>query len=85
MAMDDADNGASRTPEQIEAANRFHSYMRGWQDGAAMRSKREEFRAHRLEEIYERGYGDGVAAFGMASASAGAAYEHRPSILRSDA
>lgn len=68
--------------EQVEASNKFHSYTRGWKDGAAAKMKRPEFSGHRLQGIYDRGYYAGEVARQGAVLWAQVAFGFTPSILR---
>lgn len=70
---------------QIEAANLYHSYMRGWRDGATASAKRPEFETHadaEIREAYADGLNFGYASREVAVSRARIAYGHVPSILR---
>lgn len=72
-------------PGNVEAANLYQSYMKGWRDGAAFKSLDENFRKHEnasLREAYGRGYSDGRVAMNSASHSASERYGYSPTILR---
>jgi hypothetical protein len=69
-----------RSPEEIEAANRYHAYFQGWRDGATAAAKKYE--GHRLADIYNRGYADGLTARGEAARRASAEFGYVPSVLR---
>jgi hypothetical protein len=69
------------------AANLYHSYRRGWLDGAASRRKDPKFLHHPMPSLflaYDKGYDDAGIAKDKALRGAMAAYGHEPSILRSD-
>ena len=73
------------SPKSIQSANLFHSYMRGWRDGAGMKAIRKEFETHpdvSLKSAYEEGYSDGRDASSSASEYASRKYSYIPSILR---
>ena len=74
-----------KTKEQISAANRHASYMRGWRDGASVSAMRSEFDSHADEGIrnaYSLGYRSGRDARSFASRVASQLYGHEPEILR---
>lgn len=72
-----------RTKEEIAAANRHHSYMKGWRAGACANAKDRLFAEHALYAAdYEKGYEDGTAARGVAAETATFRTGHRSSILR---
>lgn len=79
-------NGVGKTAEQIDAANRYESYMRGWRDGAVITAMRPEFielaPGAPLRMSYEDGYRDGRAARSAASQYATRVTGHEPTILR---
>ncbi len=73
------------TPEQVVAANRYHSYVRGWKDGAKHAIRRTAFTEHEnteLRDAYVLGYQDGGVAVAKASEHAQDKYGYVPSILR---
>jgi hypothetical protein len=74
-----------KTREQLDAANRHASYMRGWVDGAKVTTMRAEFDNHADEDLraaYHRGYARGQGARSIASRDATVLYGHEPQILR---
>lgn len=74
-----------RTPEQIDAANRFESYRRGWGAGATSRATDPRLATHAdqgIRDAYNRGYADGRRALNDAMRDASSTYGHVPSILR---
>lgn len=80
------ENGVGKTAAQIDAANRYESYMRGWRDGAVITAMRPEFTERapgdQLRIAYELGYGDGRKARSNASSQAASVYGHKLTILR---
>lgn len=70
------------TKKEIEAGNRYHSYVRGWKDGAQPRVKNPAFEGHPLERFYNQGYEDGRKAAGRAMLFAEKTFKYKPSILR---
>ena len=71
--------------KSIDAANRYHSFMRGWNDGAKFSALNPAFMIHADLEIvaaYTAGYADGRLARHGASTVAQARYSHVPSVLR---
>lgn len=69
------------------AANLYHSYRRGWLDGAASRRKDPRFMHHPMPSLflaYDKGHDDAIIAKDKALRNAMATYGHEPSILRSD-
>lgn len=69
----------------INSANLFHSYMRGWRDGAGMKAIRKEFETHSdvsIKSAYQDGYSDGRDSASSASEFASRKYSYIPSILR---
>lgn len=82
MAMS---NGANRTPEQIDAANKWQSYRMGWLAGAAIKAIDPRFSSHPNQELnaaYQLGYRDGGVARREALARATELYGYEPTILR---
>jgi hypothetical protein len=75
------DHGVTVRPGEL-----FACYMRGWHAGAGMRAMDPKFAEHKtrpdLKAEYERGYGDGRAAGGAASAEASARLGYTPTVLR---
>lgn len=69
-----------------DAGNMYHSYMRGWRDGAVCTAMRKEFteRAETdcLRMMYELGYSNGRNARADASEEASKVIGYTPSILR---
>ena len=75
--------GSSRTPEQIEASNKFYTWTRGWRDGAGMRAIRPDHEAHpTLGATYSEAYASGQQAARDASAAASIRFGFTPLILR---
>jgi hypothetical protein len=75
----------TRTQEEIQAANLYHSYTRGWRDGAGWKAMRREFEVHPDETLiaaYREGYEAGSKASGAAHEEAGKKYSYQPDILR---
>lgn len=66
----------------------YHSFARGWSDGAGGKSTRREYEERTtradLRETYERGYGEGQRARREANASFAAEVGYRPTILRAE-
>ena len=79
-------NGVGKTAAQIDAANRYEAYMRGWKDGASIKAMRQEMTALApkapLRLSYEDGYTDGRTARAAASQYATRVTGHEPTILR---
>lgn len=74
-----------KTDDEIDAANRYHAYHRGWAAGAGSRAIDERVIEHADEAIrvaYALGYEDGRVARQTAMQKAGDRYKHRPNILR---
>ena len=70
---------------RLDAANRFHSYRKGWRTGARSGIKEEVFMTHPdvgIRDAYERGFADGYDALGTAMVAACKHYGHVPNILR---
>lgn len=73
------------TAAEIDAANRYHSYRRGWIDGAARKAMPEEFTKHTdlgIRDAYNLGYQHGYDAHVAALKAAEQRYEHTPTVLR---
>lgn len=73
------------TPSEIDAANRYHSYRKGWQHGAATRAMGPEFTGHvddGIREAYLLGYQDGRSELAKALQTAQQRYGHTPTVLR---
>lgn len=71
-----------------KAADRYHSWLRGFKDAVAGRPNNPAFIEHERDEIraaYARGMDDGVALASRAMARAQKRYGFTPSILRSGA
>lgn len=69
----------------VDAANQYQSYMRGWKHAASTKAMDPVFTEHSNElivEAYNRGYSDGSAAKQRAYETASATYGYEPSILR---
>jgi hypothetical protein len=72
-----------RSAEEIDASNKYQSYVRGWTDGASVKAMRKEFKEHpTLGSVYCDGYAAGYAARGQMTAAASKLFGHEPSILR---
>lgn len=73
----------TRTREQIDAANKYHTWIRGWRDGATGRAKRPDHANHpTLGTTYNEAYMAGIHAAGAMSTEAAKRFGHVPSILR---
>lgn len=75
----------TRTPEEIQASNLYHSYTRGWRDGAGWRAMRREFELHQdatLVAAYQEGYEEGKKAADESHNAASKKYKYQPDILR---
>lgn len=62
---------------EIDAANRYESYRRGWKQGAAQKAADKVFLTHTnkgIAEAYSQGYADGFGACSDALKSAAAEY-----------
>lgn len=74
---------SQRTPEQIGASNKYHTWCRGWRDGAGMRPMREDHATHpTLGATYNEAYASGRKAAQDMAAAAAARFGYTPSILR---
>ncbi len=74
-----------RPIEEINAANNYHAFMRGWRDGATISAMRNEFTSHdneAIKEAYLDGYANGRKMRGEASRAATKAYGYEPDILQ---
>lgn len=74
-----------KTEKEIDAANQYAAYQKGWAAGAATRAMDPAVTGHSNELIrlaYEQGYADGRIARQSALQKAADKYGHRPSILR---
>ncbi len=73
----------SRTKDDIDAANKYHTWCRGWRDGAGMRPMRPDHSAHpTLGTTYDEAYAGGQQAARDMAAVAAARFGYTPSILR---
>lgn len=71
------------TSEQTEAANRYHAYLRGWDDGSRAQAQREDHTKHpTLSEMYLMGYEAGYMARQISREYAAKLTGYEPSILR---
>lgn len=70
------------TKEQVEAANNFHSYRKGWTDGASGKVMDANFNASPYVKIYLKGYNEGYLVRKKALGKAESKYGHIPSIMR---
>lgn len=75
-----------KTEAEIEAANTYHSFMRGWAAGAGGNAMDPRFTAKpegdALRAAYEQGYASGRVARAGASKQASKSSGYTPSILR---
>lgn len=74
-----------RSPNEIDAANRFHAWRSGWRDGAMRRVQSPAATGHSdaaMAQAYRDGYGEGTRAARAADAAACKRYGHAPMILR---
>lgn len=60
----------------------FHSWLKGWQDGARFSAMDKKFTEHRLKEHYEKGYEEGRVSRREACKVAMKRYKYKPNILR---
>lgn len=75
------------TPSETIAANLYHSFRNGWQDGAAGKSPDPRYVQHadaKLWEAYERGWKAARTLRSKALERAQAKYGFTPSIMRSE-
>ena len=70
------------TPEQVIAANKYHSYTRGWLSGVAGKMRQETSRDAALNELYLEGYTAGQLARQAVSTAAQVRFGYKPSVLR---
>lgn len=70
------------TPKQVVAANKYHSYMRGWLSGVANKTTQEISHDAELNAVQLEGYTAGQLALQDAKLAAGILFEYQPSILR---
>lgn len=70
------------TPEEVQAANNFFTYLKGWQAGAANVTPDVKILQSKLAAIYVEGYGDGQSAYGEVRSIARGRFGYKPSILR---
>jgi hypothetical protein len=74
---------ANRTKEEIDAANRYHTWCRGWSDGASGRTPRADHKTHpELGTVYSDAYSAGFKARNEMREEATKRFGHTPSILR---
>lgn len=69
----------------VDAANQYQSYMKGWRHAAATKAMDPVFTGHAnklIVEAYNLGYRDGGVAKQHAYETASALYGYEPSILR---
>lgn len=74
-----------KTKEEIDAANQFHSFMRGWKDGAgtrAMDTKCTEHDNPLIRAAYSAGYKRAREDLNLVAQSAAEAYGYTISYLR---
>jgi hypothetical protein len=73
----------NRTKEDIDASNKYHTWCRGWRDGAGMRAMRPDHLAHpTLGATYDEAYAHGQQAARDMAAVAATRFGYTPSILR---
>jgi len=71
-------------PPETVAANQYHSYLRGWQDGTRCKSN-PQFANHfdgQLSYAYRIGYVVGCSDYQIAAQNAQDLYGHTPSPLQ---
>lgn len=74
-----------RSPNEIDAANRFHAWRSGWRDGAMRRAQNPAATEHSdaaVAQAYRDGFAEGYMAAGAANTAACERYGHNPMILR---
>jgi hypothetical protein len=72
-----------RSEEEIDAANKYHTWCRGWRDGAGMRPMRENHSTHpTLGATYDEAYACGQQEARDMAAIASARFNYTPSVLR---
>lgn len=74
-----------KTPEQLDAANQYSAYWKGWTAGACVRAMDPAVAGHAdklLRDAYNQGYHDGGVARNDAMLLASERYGHVPNILR---
>jgi len=72
-------------PTTPEAATRWHSFFRGWQDACACKPRRPEYVDNAnadVREAYENGYESGVGDRRKTQLFATLQYGYSPTILR---
>jgi hypothetical protein len=70
---------------EIEAAEMYQSYLRGWKDATGIKLCRPEFENHEKDHIrdgYNEGFQDGYDARRMAMRKAERITGHKPTVLR---
>ena len=73
----------SKTKENIDAANKYHTWIRGWRDGAGMRPMRPDHSTHpTLGTTYNEAYAAGQQAARDIATTAATRFGYTPSILR---
>jgi hypothetical protein len=73
------------TPKELEAANRFNAFFRGWTHACGGRPRDEAFTCHInpvIREEYEAGYKAGLLSRRGMTAELIARTGHRPTVLR---
>lgn len=72
-----------KTQEEIDAANKFHTWVRGYRDGFGCLAKRKEHVEHpTLGDTYREAYDAGFVAGDEMRVAAAKRFGYEPSILR---
>lgn len=74
-----------KTQQEIDAANQFHSFMKGWRAGAGSKAMDPKFTEHDnklIVDAYNAGYKRGRVDMNIAAQSAAEAYGYTISYLR---
>lgn len=75
----------SQTQAEIDAADKYHTWVRGWIDGTHASVKRETCAKHpTLGPTYEDGYAAGRKSRAETLAMAAQHFGHKPRILRAE-
>lgn len=74
-----------KTQSEIDAANQYHAYQKGWVAGTNIRAMDPTAAHHEdplIRDAYSQGYTDGRHARHLAMHAAAARYRHHISVLR---
>lgn len=74
-----------KTVEEMNAANRWQAYMKGWKAGAGVKAMDPMIEQHPdndLRKAYSLGYADGRIAHNNAGTRATELFGYTPSVLR---